>query len=99
MESKYNVVQFFENETHEYVRRNVSALEATRAIRHYTDNVATRMGIVSRVIITDELDCTCFEWTYGKGITYPTQQMVDEVLAEATDSSIKETNDENPTKD
>ena len=99
MADKFTVTQFFQDGQYEQVRKHVPALEAVRAIRHYTDNVGTRMGIVARVIITDELDCICFEWTYGKGITYPTQQMVDEVLAEATDSSIKETNDENPTKD
>ena len=82
---KFNVVQFFEDGQHEYVRRNVEALEAVRAIQHYTNNVATRMGIIARVIITDELDCTCFEWTYGKGITYPTQQIVDETLSDATE--------------
>jgi len=76
----FNVVQFFEDGTSEYVRKNVPALEAVQAVKHYTDNVATRMGIVTRVIITDEMDCTCFEWTYGKGITYPTQQQVDEVM-------------------
>ena len=84
----FNVVQFFENETHEYVRRNVPALEAVQAVKHYTDNVATRAGIVARVIITDQMDCTVFEWTYGKGITYPTQQMVDEVMNEVEKTDV-----------
>jgi len=74
----YNVVQFFGDGQYEYVRRAVPALEAVRAIQHYTNNVATRAGIVKRVIITDMMDCTCFEWTEGK-ITYPTQQLMDEV--------------------
>jgi len=88
----YNVVQFFEDGQYEYVRKAVPALEAVQATQHYTNNVATRMGIIARVIITDMLDCTCFEWTYGKGITYPTQQIIDETL------DTLEKSDENPAK-
>ena len=31
--------------------------------------------MVSRIIITDGGDHTVFEWIYGEGITYPTEQM------------------------
>ena len=78
MEDKFNVVQFFEDGTHEYVRRAVPTLEAVQATQHYTQSVAVRMGVVKRVIITDMMDCTCFEWKDGK-ITFPTQQTMDEV--------------------
>lgn len=75
---QYNVVQFFKDGTHEYVRRAVPALEAVQATQHYTQSVGARMGTTVRVIITDMLDQTCFEWQDGK-ITFPTQQMMDEV--------------------
>lgn len=74
MADEFSVCQFFEDGSYEYVRRFVSAEEAMSAFRHYTNNVATRMGITRRVIITDGGDCTNAEWQYGKGITYPPQE-------------------------
>jgi len=62
MGEHFSVYQFFIDGTHERVRHFVSALEAVKAARHYTDNVATRMGVIERVIITDGGDMTCFEW-------------------------------------
>jgi len=71
MSNEFSVCQFFNDDKYEYVRRFVSAEEAITAFKHYTDNVATRMGIVKRVIITDGGDCINLEWQNGKGITYP----------------------------
>lgn len=71
MEELFNVVQFFEDDTQEYVRRGVGPEEAVKAAEHYTQSVAARMGFVNRVIITDMLDCCCFEWKAGQGITWP----------------------------
>lgn len=76
MTNEFSVCQFFEDESYEYVRRFVSAEEATKAFKFYTDNVAARMGIVRRVIITDSGDCTNMEWQYGKGITFPQPEVV-----------------------
>ena len=73
---EFNVVQFFEDETSEYVRRNVTAKDAFDAFTHYTHSVGAQMGMVKRVIITDGLDCTNMEWQHGKGITYPTREML-----------------------
>lgn len=72
----FSVYQFFENDTQEQVRCNVSAEEAVEAFQHYTNNVAARTGITKRVIITDQLDCTNMEWIHGKGITYPPELTV-----------------------
>lgn len=69
-EGEYSVCQFFDNGTYEYVRRWVSAEEAVLAFKHYTDNVATKMGIIERVIITDGGDNTNVEWVAGKGFSY-----------------------------
>ena len=74
----YNVVQFFVDGQYEYVRRAVSAEEAVKATQHYTQSVGARIGTTKRVIVTDMMDCTCFEWEDGK-ITFPTQQIMDEV--------------------
>lgn len=70
MTGEFSVCQFFINGTYEYVRRYVSAEEAVRAFKHYTDNVATKVGIIERVIITDGGDNTNIEWRAGKGFTY-----------------------------
>jgi len=76
-ESEFNVVQFFSSKAgplagqHEYVRRNVTAEEAILAARHYSNNVATKLGIVDRVIVTDGGDSCVFEWKAGLGVTFP----------------------------
>jgi hypothetical protein len=70
-ENEFSVCQFFDNDTFEYVRRYVSAEEAMQAFIHYTNSVATKLGMVERVIITDGGDCTNMEWKKGEGITYP----------------------------
>jgi hypothetical protein len=68
---EFSVVQFFTTGEYEYVRRWVSAEEAVKAAQHYTNNVATKIGVVDRVIITDGGDCTVFEWIKNKGIVFP----------------------------
>jgi hypothetical protein len=71
MSGEFSVCQFFEGGSHEYVRRFVDAEEAVKAAHHYTHNVATTLGMVERVIITDGGDFCCFEWIKGRGITFP----------------------------
>jgi hypothetical protein len=83
----FNVVQFFPDGQYEYVRKAVSAEEAVKATQHYTTSVGARMGTTVRVIITDMMDCTCFEWKDGK-VIYPTQQTMDEV-SDAIEKSQK----------
>jgi hypothetical protein len=68
---EFSVTQFFKTGGYEKVRQFVSAEEATAAFWHYTNNVATKIGLVVRVIITDGGDCINMEWERGKGITYP----------------------------
>lgn len=68
---EFSVFQFFADGSHERVRHMVSAEEAVKAARHYTDNVAMRTGLTVRVIITDGGDCTVFEYKAGEGITFP----------------------------
>jgi hypothetical protein len=67
---EFSVYQFFEDGTYERVREFVEAREAVKAAHHYTHNVAMKLGVVTRVIITDGGDHICFEWTAGKGITF-----------------------------
>jgi len=69
-EETFNVVQFFEDDSHEYVRRGVTAEEAVKAAHHYCHCVGAQIGMTRRVIVTDEGDACCFEWQYGKGVTF-----------------------------
>lgn len=66
----FNVVQFFQDDSYEYVRRGVPAEEAVSAAKHYCSSVGARLGMVKQVMITDTGDCCCFLWEYGKGITF-----------------------------
>jgi len=75
---EFSVCQFFEDGTHEYARRYVSAKEAVETSKMYTESVAAKLGIVRRVIITDGGDFTNFEWQFGKGVTYPTREQLKE---------------------
>lgn len=71
--AEFSVCQFFHDGTYEYVRRGVIAEEAVAAFAHYTDNPASKIGIVKRVIITDGGDMINMEWKYGEGIVFPPQ--------------------------
>jgi hypothetical protein len=68
---EFSVYQFFKTGEYERVREYVDVQEATDAFAHYTHNVACRMGIIDRVIITDGGDCTVAEWVHGKGLVWP----------------------------
>jgi len=71
MTERFSVYQFFADGSYERVRELVPAEEAVKAAHHYTHNVATKLGVVERVIITDGDDYCCFEWKKGEGITFP----------------------------
>lgn len=71
MSELFNVCQFFEDNSYEYVRRNVPPEEAVKAFSHYRTSVGARIGTTVRVIITDQGDCIAAEWKYGVGITFP----------------------------
>lgn len=73
-EEKFNVFQFFKDDSQEQVRQFVSAEEAVKAAQHYTTCVTARLGITARVIITDMMDNCCFEWKYGEGVVFPPKE-------------------------
>jgi len=70
MTGEFNVCQFFEDGSCEYVRHNVDAKSAVEAAHHYCTSVAARTGITRRVIITDGDDNTNFVWEFDKGVTF-----------------------------
>jgi hypothetical protein len=74
MENEFSVYQFFNDGKYERVRNHVSAEKAMKAFQHYTTCVGARIGMISRVIITDGGDFTNMEWKYGEGIVFPTKE-------------------------
>jgi uncharacterized SAM-dependent methyltransferase len=68
-DKEFSVCQFFDDDSYEYTRRYVSLNEAIRAFVQYTNNVAVKLGIVERIIITDGGDCVVLEWKRGMGYT------------------------------
>lgn len=68
----YTVYQFFdEDELYERIGSYDTADEAVKKAHFFTHNVAARVGLTVRVIITDSGDCIVFEWKFGQGVTWP----------------------------
>jgi hypothetical protein len=68
---EFSVYQFLPDGSYEAVVRFVSGKTAVETAKRCTETVSGRIGTTVRVIITDGGDYTCFEWQYGKGVTYP----------------------------
>lgn len=71
MTETFNVVQFFADDSHEYVLRRAPPEEAARKAHSMATSVGARIGTTKRVIITDSGDFTGWEWVYGKGLAFP----------------------------
>jgi hypothetical protein len=84
---EFSVYQFFEDGSHEQVRRGVAAEEAVEAAHHYCSSVGAKLGTTRRVIITDGGDFTNFEWKYGEGVTYPPRRADGKFVAEEGNSA------------
>jgi hypothetical protein len=76
-DNEFSVCQFFTDGSYEYVRRFVTVDEAFKAVKHYTNNVAIKMGLIEKVIITDGGDSTVFEWTHKDGVVWPKEEKKD----------------------
>jgi hypothetical protein len=75
-ENEYSVYQFFKDGSYERVRHFVSANDAVHAADYLSMSVGAQVGTTIRVIITDALDCVCFEWLHGKGVVFPTIESI-----------------------
>lgn len=69
----FNVVQFFPDDTTDYISRNVTIEEALRVAHDYIrpERPANKLGIIRQLIITDAGDQTVFQYVAGKGIIFP----------------------------
>jgi hypothetical protein len=72
----FNVIMFFPDGSYNVERTGLGAEEAVKVAFGCTRRVAVHLGIIQRVIITDQNDLTCFEWKHGEGVTYPKREQV-----------------------
>lgn len=70
-EEKFDVYQFFTDDSREHVLSRVSAQEAVKKAYYLATSVGAKIGTTKRVIITDNGDMTAWEWIYGKGFVFP----------------------------
>lgn len=71
MSETFNVVQFFDGEMSDYICRGVGAAEAMSILGDYSRRPAAKIGIIRRLIVTDDGDSVNAEWKFGEGFTYP----------------------------
>jgi hypothetical protein len=76
---EFSVYQFFRNGDQEEVLRYVDPSAAVDCAKALTESIGGRiLGTTERVIITDGSDFTCFEWVFGKGVVFPTEEQCEE---------------------
>jgi hypothetical protein len=71
MDGEFMVWVFYEDGSSARDTEWVDAATAVDRARRITDSIGARLGVVRCVIITDAGDDTNFEWTHGKGVTFP----------------------------
>jgi hypothetical protein len=69
-DNEYSVYQFFPDDSCERVKHFVGPKEAVETAKRLTESVGGRIGTTTRIIITDGEDFTCFEWKFGRGVTF-----------------------------
>lgn len=67
----FSVYQDIKGGTTECVGVYDNPEDAVGQAHSYCTRPAARLGIIERVIITDNGDCIVFEWLYGHGVTFP----------------------------
>lgn len=76
--AEFSVYQYFPNGSYERVLNLVDAETAIKKAHHLINSVGGRIGTTVRVLVTDGYDFCNFEWVYGKGIIFPTQEHLQE---------------------
>ena len=67
-EATFSVCQFFEDGSHEYVKRSVNVDDAAEAFSYYVGIGERWIGSIRRVIVTDGNDLVTLAWEFGEGI-------------------------------
>ena len=75
MTDTFSVVQYFPGDTHDVIASGLDAKAAVELAKDYSERPAAKVGIIQRITIIDNGDCTVFEWRNGEGVVYPTVDM------------------------
>jgi hypothetical protein len=71
MPESFAVVLFFPDGSYVYERRGLDAESAVKLAKECSERPAATIGMIARIIITDDGDHTVFEWKYREGVTWP----------------------------
>jgi hypothetical protein len=75
----YNLV-VWQGETYEYTKRNAEAADCVNEAKRLTGTVACKVGMITKIMITDAEDFCVFEWVFGEGVVFPTEEQCKEAL-------------------
>jgi hypothetical protein len=67
----YGVWFFFPDGTAHNEAEALTGKEAVELAANCIGRPAALAGLIERIIITDRFDFCCFEWIFGRGVTYP----------------------------
>lgn len=73
-----NLVVWY-GEHYEYELRNAAADRCVYDAKRISESVGGRLGMVSKIMITDAEDCCVFEWRFGEGVVFTTREQCEEV--------------------
>jgi len=71
MTELFGVVLWFPDGSYHWEGKELEAEAAVKLAKECTERPAAVAGLIDKVTIVDEDDCTNFMWEFGKGITYP----------------------------
>lgn len=66
----FDVWFFYPDGTHTKERSCIPAIEAVKFAIQATQRPAARLGILTKIMITDPGDCCNWCWEFGKGVTF-----------------------------
>jgi hypothetical protein len=67
----YAVYQFLLDGSREQIGEGLEGKAAIERAADFVSRPAATMGIITRVIVTNESDQIAFEWQHGRGIVFP----------------------------
>jgi hypothetical protein len=73
----FDVWLFFRDGNHERFEEDLSAEAAVKAAKRFSGSVAAKTGLLEEIRITDDGDNCVFQWTFGKGVTFPPRDSPD----------------------
>ena len=70
----FSVAEYYPDGSWSYALERAPADQAVLTAKGRTETVAAKVGLVTRVIITDSDDTTNFDWRFGQGVVFPTRE-------------------------